>query len=400
MNTSSDGFPIDGANASVAQAPIDLLLGPSSQASIPVPRVLVVCSSCTATLSIKRAYLGGAIQCKQCGHIFTVPAEAVSQPMPVAGRSGSEPAGLPRQADPGGGNRRAGVVDNVILDQLAQIITGSNELRVLHDGLVAEHNELKADRDAVVARLTSVSDLLEAMRSDLGPIAPADVRSIASEREELRALAERLREENRELAQRLDQSGTELQVARQERQQQSEQLTILRDELASVRGDLVRFSEERQAALLRCEELEDQNQGLVRAQASRELEHEAMHSAERSAQQQLAEEVVALRANAEETAKVAEQLISASLNQSDGPRPAAFELEAVRLQAEELRLKLDEANCLYRVMAETLDSFGIPIATLQEDQAFDCLDEPSSNNGHGQSHLGPGGVRSDLYSRR
>ena len=372
MNSSSDGIPIDSANASVAQAPLDHLSGPSSQASIPAPRVLVVCSSCAATLSVKRSYLGGAIQCKQCKQIFLVPAEASSQPTPVVGRSAAElAASPPRQGDPGIGSQRAGVVDNVILDQLAQIIAGSNETRALHDRLQAEHNELKADRDAVVVRLKSVTDQLEAVRGDLGPIAPAEVRSIASERDELRALVERLREENRGLAQRLEQSGSELLAARRERQQHSEQLATLHDELASARADVLRLSEERQVEELRSRELLEQNQALLKAQASRDSEHEALLAAERSAQQQLAEEVLALRANAEETAKVVEQLISASLSSSDGPRPAAFELEAVRLRAEELKLKLDEANGLYRLMVETLDGFGIQLRALSpEDQAF------------------------------
>jgi hypothetical protein len=400
MNTSSDGYPVSRANPSIAQAAIDPVSGTSSQAEIPVPRIVVVCSSCKAILSVKRAYVGIAIQCKQCAHIFTVSTGADSQPMPALGASASDLLSRPPQADPGAANQRAEIGDNPILDQLAQIIAGSNELRLIHDRLEAEHNELKADRDGVVARLKSVTELLAAMRSDLGPIAAPDVRSIASEREELRALVERIRQENRGLAQRLEQVGRELQVACQERQHQTEQLANLRDLLASARGDVVRLSEEQQAARLLYQELQDQNRALVRAQASREPEHEAMLAAERSAHQQLAEEVLALRANAEETAKVAEQLISASLNSSDGPRPAAFEAQAIRLQAEELKSKLDEANCLYRLMALTLDGYGIQIAPLQPERpAFDFLDEPSAN-GQQQSHLGVGSVRSEHYSRR
>ena len=243
-------------------------------------------------------------------------------------------------------------------------------------------------------RLKSATDLLDAMRADLGPIAAAEVRSIASEREDLRAEVARLREENRDLAQRLEHARVP--NCRPRRQQQRAALKR-RDELATARGDAVRASEERQAAELRFKELQDQIQELSRAQASRDSEHEATLAAERFAQQRARRGSRALRANAEETAKVAEQLISASLNSSDGRHPAAFELEAVRLQAMELKSKLDEANGLYRVMAETLDGFGIQVPMLSpEDQAFDCLDEPEMN-GRGQSHVMPSGVRSELF---
>ena len=37
------------------------------------------------------------------------------------------------------------------------------------------------------------------------------------------------------------------------------------------------------------------------------------------------------------------------------------ELAAIKAQAEELKYRLDEANGLYRAMAETLEGLGIPI---------------------------------------
>jgi hypothetical protein len=306
MNISSDGYPIGQANSSIAQGAIDTVSGSSSEAAIPVPRVVVVCSSCKAILSVRRAYIGTAIQCKLCDHIFTIPIGADSPPTPVAE---------------------------------------------------------------------------------------------ASEREALSALVARLREENRDLAERLEQSGDLLKVARKERQEQSEQLATLRDELASVRGDIHRMSEEREALTLLRVELQDQNEELARALASRGLEHEATLSAERAARQQLTLEVQSLQANAEETAKVAEQLISASLHSADGPSRAEFELGEVRLQAEELKSKLDEATCLYRLMSETLGGFGIQIAPLlPEAQTLDCAPGPSTI-GHGQSQLGANGDRREPCSR-
>jgi hypothetical protein len=398
MNTSSDGFPIKQANGPVAEAPIDPLSGRLSQTDA-VPRVVVICSSCTATLSVKRAYVGGAIQCKQCGHIFTVRAEVIGE-IPVLSQPAQGTPAPPLPTEPDTPGLRASLGEKGILDQLAQIIAGGNAARLSHDRLQAEYYELSADRDGLVARLKSVTELLDAMRADLGTIAPGEVMSLASERDELRARAERLRDENRELARRLEQSDAEIQTARHEHDQERVQIALLRDELAAAKAELDRANGERQAAMWLCQELQVQNDELVKAQSQRESEHEAILLAERTDREQLAEEVRALRSNAEETAKVAEQLISASLNPSTGPVPAAFELETVRLQAQELRLKLDEANSLYRLIAHTLDGYGIQIATsAPDDQAFVCLDE---SNGHGlrPSDLGLGGVGSESSSRR
>ena len=97
---------------------------------------------------------------------------------------------------------------------------------------------------------------------------------------------------------------------------------------------------------------------------------------QRTARQQLADEVVALRANAEETARVAEELINGNWTAHDGPRSTAFELEAVQAQAEELRFKLEEANGLYAAMVETLRGMGIPAGSLT---TFDLSDDQTDS---------------------
>jgi hypothetical protein len=377
MDAFHDGYPLQHAKDSVTQSAIDPA---GAQAAAPAPRVLVVCPSCASTLSVKRAYVGSAIQCKQCAHIFTVPTATNGSPFPVVDQTSPDALSRPRQASPDCANLRAGVLDSVILDQLAQIITGTNEIRVSHDRLRNEHNELRADRDAISARLVAATEHLERLRAELGTLAPSDVRALVSERGELLTRVERLNDEKRDLMEQLEASTAELRTAGEDRQQMGEQLALLRDELASARADVARSGEECQEAKQRCKELHDQNEELVRAQAHRESEHDALLAAERAARQQLAEEVLALNANAEETARVTSQLLSASINHaSNGTSSAASELDALRLQASELKSKLDEANDLYRVMAEMLDGFGRQIATLlPQDQSFDFIDEPAS----------------------
>jgi chromosome segregation ATPase len=230
------------------------------------------------------------------------------------------------------------------------------------------------------------------MRAELAGIAPAEVRSLASECEDLRAKVRRLVDENRSLTEQLGESSGHLQAAREEAERQREQLALAGALLDSRAEKLDRSGQEREAAKLRCSELEAQNQAIVEARAVRESELQALLLAERAAREQLAEEVRALNANAEETALVAEQLISANLNSSIRSHGAVTELAAARGHAEALRTKLDEANHLYRVLRETLDGFGRQLTTLLPDdgQDFDCVDEPQSERIRRPSILGLG----------
>src|SRR5262249_44019304 len=153
-----------------------------------------------------------------------------------------------------------------ILDQLAQIITGTNEIRVSHERLRTEHYELRLDRDAISARLVAATEHLERLRAELGTIAPSDVQALVSERGELVTRVDRLQDEKRGLLQRLAETTAELRTAREDGQQQSERLAVVRDELASARAELTRAGEESRNAKQRCRELQDQNDELVKAQ--------------------------------------------------------------------------------------------------------------------------------------
>jgi chromosome segregation ATPase len=526
MSTSSSEDPVNQTNAPVTHGPIDPSSATSSQAALPVPRLVVVCSNCNATLSVRRAYVGKSVQCKQCSQIFTVPAEVDTQPMPVVDRNLADMPSPPPQADLDAGNQHSGAVEKVLRDQVAQLIAGNNDLRSAHDQLQAEHNELRADRDEIGARLESVTAELNAIRADLGTIAPTDVQLLASERADLSALVQVLRDGNRDLqskqsnhedlvnqlekrvlelvpfraerdaltervnlhegdlcairaerdalagelsehsselvavraerdalsgnlsehsselvaarselaqwSRRIEQSDRDLETACQAREQLSQQLEMFRNDLCLARADLDRSSGERQTALdtveqltttlaerdltirevhdqwsvevesnqqtlslaershlaecekltaelaalrarhhqleeerrsteMLCKQLQDCNQELVTAQARLESESDALRNAARTERQELAAEILALRTNAEETARVAEQLISADLNPPMAPLTPPNELEAARVHAAELKFKLDQAERLYRAMAETLEGIGIRV---------------------------------------
>jgi chromosome segregation ATPase len=648
MNSSSKNSRGKAASEPVKDDPIVPISETSSQSSQPVPRVVVVCPHCKATLRVRRVYLGIDVVCKQCGKVFTVPADADIQPLPPVGHTNTDVLGPSPQASGGAREQQSGGIDKALLDQLGQFIAGSNDLRLTHDKLQAEYDLLKADRDGISARLETVSAELNAIRADLGAIASADVSRLAREREELSELVQSLRGENQdlqtkksnhedlisqleervleldplrakhdalsetvklhegdlravrderetlvrnlsersnelaavlsELGQRkeqFEQLNTELAAACHEREQLSRQLeqcqndldlaqadvrrssgdhqdaqktveeltktlaerdlTIrtqndqfdaetkknrqaldlaerghreerekltaklaehelairtqsdqhgaaiethrqavelaernhseerenLTSELAALRAQLAehemtvgarhdqhhaeikstrqalelaernhvteRERLSRELALLRAElteheqtlrarqeqhdaeieskhqalelagrnhadererlaaeldsfrarhhefeqklesqdalykQLEERNQELVTAEATLKSGYDALLSAERLERQQLADEILALRANAEETSRVAEQLISPDLTTQAAPVASTDQLEAARVQAEELKFKLEQAEYLYRMMAETLDGIGIHI---------------------------------------
>ena len=66
-----------------------------------------------------------------------------------------------------------------------------------------------------------------------------------------------------------------------------------------------------------CEQLRNSNQELIKAQERIEAEYRALLETERGARQQLAEELMALHADAEETTKIVERLMSTTLDQPD-----------------------------------------------------------------------------------
>ena len=501
MSIRSNGFPVTSADEPGIPAPIDQSASASLQASISVEHVLVICSDCKASLRVRQAYIGNRVRCKKCSLIFTVPAAADTEPKPVHdGASGDPPSQSPH-ADLEPGSHRFGIGNKALLDQLAQFIACHNDLRVAHDQLQSKHNDLRADRKKVRARLKSVTGELDAIRADLGTIAAAGVRSLASEREDLRAEVQRLGGENRnlhtkqsisedlikqlenrvlelirfreghdtlaetvklqegelravraardalaenlsekndevvaarservQLTQQIEQSDTDLQAACQAREQLIEQLELCKDDLSLGRADRRRLSSERQSALdqveqlkktlaerdhtirgqrgqfdvelesnrqvfclaernyhderetlaavrarndrlqeqqqsreVLCEQLRDSNQQLVKAQNRVESEYKALLNAERIERQQCAEELLEQRANDEETARVAEQLISTKLNPPEVPFASVYELEAARVEAEQLKHGLVAAECLNRAMAETLQSVGVHV---------------------------------------
>ena len=432
----------------------DQVARPSTQATLRLDQILVTCPSCKTTLSVSRVYIGKSVRCRRCNQNCLVPASADTEPSPPYGATLGVPQNGSQQGDANPQSRRTGTANGPMLDQLAQFIASYDELRTARDQLQAEHYGVQVARDEVRAQLKCATNELNAIRAELGSIAPADVQSLASEREAFSAEVSRLRAEkqafltdqsNREgLIARLEERVVELVAIQQERddllkssrdeceqvrhhldlcmndlrsiqtdlgrvngeyenalatierlnkaiaerdheiavqcdqfsaeletrrealrcgdRSHSEERVVLETELASVGARYDRLSEEHRAAESSCAELQARNRALSAAQEQLEAQYRTRLESEQFERQKLAEELLELRANSEETTRVAEELLSAALNLPSAPIASAEELEAARVQMEQLRDGIAESEYLNRVMAETLESVGIQVS--------------------------------------
>ncbi|HZW33340.1 MAG TPA: hypothetical protein VFF52_21665 [Isosphaeraceae bacterium] len=256
--------------------------GPAATPALPLAvdqaeRIVVTCPSCTTALSVRRAYLGQQVRCKQC-----------DVPFVVADLPGPRPSGLePDRAPADHGldvlcqererlrgereqisteNQRLQAAHDQIQAEHARLQTAHRDLEAAHVRLQASHNELltadqaraseiealraahgqmaaardrlQAERDeaarerdalavernalqARVDRLREERDHLEAdlgsIRGELGEIAPGEVRVIAEERASLRSLVERLGSEVERLSGEVERLQDELASSRAHR---------------------------------------------------------------------------------------------------------------------------------------------------------------------------------------
>jgi chromosome segregation ATPase len=471
--------------------------GPSIQPSTRADRIVAVCPSCQATLSIRRVYLGNQVRCKQCEHIFQLREneELQAKPAEPAPQGISSPAVEHVETERAG---RAKKEHERLLGEHAQLLTAHGQLQSTLDRVEAEHQRLKAADHELEEKLKRVTNQLNEIRTDLGPIAPGDVRSLAQERESLRADVDRLQIENRDiraeqaarahLPAELQRSSVELEAVRGElelhRQQLEErdlaldaahaetdrlkvgnqhlneeikalqsslaerdrlrvdnqhlieeinslqatqverdrlkvenqnaieeiralQATLAerdrlsvekenlikeiealhatmserdrswneqRDELraqiethrsALIRAEnfhreaIERFQEEHRSTEVRYKHGEDRILELSEAHERLKADYRSMLEAEQAKQNKLSTELSELRANSEESARLAEQLIAANKSLTESRSTPDRELEAAHAQIEVLKQRLIESERVNNDLSETLASLGV-----------------------------------------
>ena len=284
-----------------------------TQASPPSERILVACPSCTAILSIRRVHARDGVRCKQCNQKFLVPETAGAKPTPVCDGVPSALPVSPEQTDVSPASRGTKAAHWTLLNQLNQFITAHEELRAAHDQLRAERDELRGDRDRVSARLYDATSELYALKEVRVALVAAEA-ELGRLRQEFEKTQEAFRVSERSNA---------------------DEIEALKTELASSTTRFDRLSQEHRSFQSLCVDLQSKNDELVAAQQQLEIMYRERLESEQVLRKQLTEELLELRADCEETARLAQQCISAGLNVPTAPL-ASEELEAAGLHAEGL----------------------------------------------------------------
>jgi chromosome segregation ATPase len=302
MIASGKNDPVDQANATASQAEAGPHRDHSSQ-GLPAARILAVCPSCKATLSVRQVYVGSAVRCKQCAHQFRVPAPVTSQDTPTEGRTSSGAAADSPGPEVEVGSPRVGADKKARLSQLDQLLARYNELRSTCDQLQVQRDDLIANQEALAANhkselaaargeLVPLTGQVEQMKSELQAACNARDQ-LEAERDDLRAKQSELtanhngelasaRAELVPLTQQVEQLKSELQAACNARDQleaerddlraqQSQSIANHNGELASARAELVPLAQQ-------VEQMKSELQAACNARDQREAERDDLRA--------------------------------------------------------------------------------------------------------------------------
>jgi len=211
------------------------MTSPSNQQAIPTERIVVVCPSCQATLSVRRVYLGHQVLCKQCNHTFPLLDSAAPQTgSDFNDHNGAISKPSFNQPDINGGSRA--------------MVSEHDQLRTEHDRHAAAHAHYKLRYEQVGEELSRVTADLDRIRAHLGQ----QLKQRDDDLDTARAENGRLRMQLQGALNEVDQSRTTLverdQALRSENDQLHAAVDSLREALAFAEqdhiNDLNRFKEQ------------------------------------------------------------------------------------------------------------------------------------------------------------
>ena len=268
MLTPAKDNPVDDANATASQARPERDRDQSSKGSPPVPRVVVVCPGCKATLSVKRVYVGNTVRCKQCEHEFRVPAPADSQPQHADGGATLGQASHPQGVEVEAGRQRAGAGEKELLSQIGKLLGRNKELRSAYRQLEAQRDDLIANQDELAAKHKSE---LEAARAAHVPL-NTQIGDLESELHAARERCDQLQAKHDVLITNQDELAakhkSELEAARAEHVPLNAQVEELRSELHAARE--------------RCDQLQAEHDVVITNQDELAANHESKLAAARA----------------------------------------------------------------------------------------------------------------------
>ena len=140
-----------------------------------VDRIVAICPTCEAMLSVRRVYIGHQVLCKKCGHIFPLGESSKAQSGPEFDEQSAHDS--PNSVT----NLRPSDNEAVQPATIAPFHPLTNE----HGRLKDEHACGNLTHDQAIDELRHVTIELDGVRGHLGMIAPEEVRNLAAERDSL-----------------------------------------------------------------------------------------------------------------------------------------------------------------------------------------------------------------------
>jgi len=367
-------------NDPIAPSSGEGMAGPSIQAAQPEDRIALTCPSCQATLSVRRIYVGNQVRCKQCGNTFLVSAPAQPQPEPA----GTAPPGISAMSSPPGdikheipGTETAHESLRIQHDQLLadreqlqaahnQLDAEHNRLRTEHERLRTEHEQLRTEHEQLRTEYRQLCEQkdsltmdLDTIRAGLGTISPAEIRPLAEERDSLRAEVRRLLDQIStfdNLGAEVDRLRRALNVAERTHHDDRDKLTA---ELAAVTEQHRQLQDRHASIEESCKQYQDRNHELIEAHDRLSSDYQSLLDSGRLRQEQWAEQLRELHAQSDQAARRADLSAPENLTPSSAHQTAAIELEAARVEVEDLKRRLRDLESLNREISDVLSGVGI-----------------------------------------
>jgi DNA transposition AAA+ family ATPase len=357
-------------------------------------------------LSVRRAYIGSDVKCKNCGHKFPLAAPADAHSKPLEDRKHEELLDengwlmavygppKPRQDQPEIEPGRLAPAQDELNEQLGPITSELNAIRTSSaeqlPGPGAKRSS-RADRIATVC--PGCQATLRVRRAYIGsdveckhcghifPIAaPADSQSEAIEDSKHKQLLDdhgRLMAEHGQLQAKYDQLDAENGRLTTAQNQLTLQLSRVTDELNATRAELSllapegvrslaeqrewlrteveRLEKEHRSTHELCKQFQDRELELTEAQKRLEATSQSMLDAERIEKAALARQLGELLADAAQRARLAEELITANSRQVEERSAADAELKALSANLDLLAGQLKEREAALEASSTKLD---------------------------------------------
>jgi predicted nucleic acid-binding Zn-ribbon protein len=332
-------------------------------------RIIATCPNCQATLRVRRLYIGNNVICKECERTFLVlpPEEAGSNPA-VDGLRRAEHDRLHvahRELEAEHG-RLAGLLEQRNLD-LDAARAEQDRLGLDREKAVVEAERLRIEGSRLSSEIEGLRRAFEqaehAHREELSRLEDQlrQARDQAQDAERLRGQCDQLRSEGAQLRAECDQlrSGVENlhRALEEDERTDREELARVEAELIGLAGRNQELQDQYESARQLCTEYQDRNQDLLGELARLRSESTARTNAERSHGTERTELPREALAGLWEIADYAD----ASASQPKGSAASVLEVQAIRIEVEDLKRRLTDSERLQREMAGILAGMGIRV---------------------------------------